>query len=150
MSHHHPDPQPLKETETSPGENVTEAVAPASRGLLATVWNAMTAVIGTVMGLLPHLLHHVSLFAGAVLVTGVAGNVLFGVLGLVFSLPLLRRLYRRFGSWKAPAVALAVFAVMFSLSAFVIGPAISNDSPAPAPSPVQTPGPDEHADHHRD
>lgn len=148
MSHHHSDPPPVKKTDTFPGENVTEAVAPASRGFLATVWNAMTAVIGTVMGLLPHLLHHVSLFAGAVLVTGAVGNVLFGVLGLVFSLPLLRRLYRRFDSWKAPAVALAVFAVMFSLSAFVIGPAISNDSPAPVP--VQTPGPDEHAGHHRD
>ncbi len=35
-------------------------------------------------------------------------------------MPLLRRLYRRFGSWKAPAVALAVFATMFSLAAFVI------------------------------
>lgn len=29
------------------------------------------------MGLLPHLLHHVSLLGGAVLVTGASGNVLF-------------------------------------------------------------------------
>lgn len=78
--------------------------------------------------------------------TGAAGNLLFGALGLLFSLPLLRRLYRRFGTWKAPGVALAVSAVMFSLSAFVIGPAINNESPEPAP--VQAPGPDEHSVHH--
>ena len=87
---------------------------------------------------------------GIVLVTGATGNVLFAVLGLVFSLPLLRRLYRRFGSWKAPALALGVFALMFSFSAFVIGPAISNDDPSRDRdrTPVQTPDPDEHEGHH--
>ncbi|MDP3968063.1 MAG: hypothetical protein Q8Q02_07255, partial [Nocardioides sp.] len=87
---------------------------------------------------------------GAVLVTGATGNVLFAVLGLLFSLPLLRRLYRRFGTWKAPAVAIGVFALMFSLSAFVIGPAISNDNPSQNQdrTPVQTPGPDDHEVHH--
>jgi len=120
------------------------------RGVLATAWSAVTAVVGGIMGLLPHLLHHVGLLGGAVLVTGATGNVLFAVLGLVFSLPLLRRLYRRFGSWKAPALALGVFALMFSLSAFVIGPAISNDDPSQDRNrtPVQTPDPDEHEGHH--
>jgi hypothetical protein len=123
---------------------------PQRRGVLATAWSAVTAVVGGIMGLLPHLLHHVGLLGGAVLVTGATGNVLFAVLGLVFSLPLLRRLYRRFGSWKAPALALGVFALMFSLSAFVIGPAISNDDPSPDRdrTPVQTPDPDEHEGHH--
>lgn len=116
------------------------------RGRLATLWNAVTAAVGAVMGLLPHLLHHVSIFAGAVLVTGVGGNLLFGALGLLLSVPLLRRLYRRFKTWKAPAVAVAVFAVMFSLSAFVIGPAINGTDPAPAPGPTQIdPG---HGGHH--
>jgi VIT1/CCC1 family predicted Fe2+/Mn2+ transporter len=120
------------------------------RGALATVWSAVTAVVGGIMGLLPHLLHHVGLLGGAVLVTGATGNVLFAVLGLVFSLPLLRRLYRRFGTWKAPTLALGVFALMFSLSAFVIGPAISNDDQNPDRDriPVQTPDPDEHEGHH--
>ncbi len=124
--------------------------APQSRGVLATAWSAVTAAVGGIMGLLPHLLHHVGLLGGAVLVTGATGNVLFAVLGLVFSLPLLRRLYRRFGSWKAPALALGVFALMFSLSAFVIGPAISNDDPSQDRdrTPVQTPDPDEHEGHH--
>jgi hypothetical protein len=120
------------------------------RGALATVWSAVTAVVGGIMGLLPHLLHHVGLLGGAVLVTGATGNVLFAVLGLAFSLPLLRRLYRRFGTWKAPTLALGVFALMFSLSAFVIGPAISNDDQDPDRDriPVQTPDPDEHEGHH--
>ena len=119
------------------------------RGVLATVWNALTALVAGVMGLLPHLLHHVGLLGGAVLVTGATGNVLFGVLGLVLSLPLLRRLYRRFGTWKAPALALGVFALMFSISAFVIGPAISSDDPSPAQGrTVQSPTPEQHEGHH--
>ena len=125
-----------------------QAPPPRIRRALATVWNAVTAVVGAVMGLLPHLVHHVGVLGGAVLVTGATGNVLFAVLGIVFSLPLLRRLYRRFGTWKAPAVALGAFALMFSLSAFVIGPAISGDDTAQEPVPVQTPTQDEHDDHH--
>jgi hypothetical protein len=44
-----------------------------------------------------------------------------------------------------------VFAAMFSLSAFVIGPAISGDddpAPSPAPAPGETVSPDEHEQHH--
>ena len=108
----------------------------------------MTAAVGALMGLLPHLLHHVSLVGGAVLVTGATGNALFAVLGIVLALPLLRRLYRRFGTWKAPALALTAFALMFSLSAFVVGPAIRDDDPNPDPVPVQTPEPGEHQSHH--
>jgi hypothetical protein len=39
---------------------------------------------------------------------------------------------------------------MFSLSAFVIGPAINNDDTRPGQdrTPVQTPGPDDHEGHH--
>lgn len=75
------------------------------------------------------------------------GNLLFGALGLLLSVPLLRRLYRRFRTWKAPAVALAVFAVMFSLSAFVIGPAVSGTDPDPAPRPTEQMDPG-HGEHH--
>jgi hypothetical protein len=121
---------------------------PRIQRVLGSAWNAVTAAIGAVMGLLPHVLHHAGLLGGAVLVSGATGNVLFAVLGIVFSLPLLRRLYRRFGTWKAPAVALGVFALMFSLSAFVVGPAISGDEPDPGPVPVQTPKPSDHGSHH--
>ena len=120
----------------------------AGAGRLAAVWNAITGAIGVVMGLAPHVLHHVALFAGAAFITTSGGDLLFGVLGLLLSIPLLRRLYRRFGTWKAPAIGVAVFTVMFSLSAFVIGPAISGDSPAEAPEAARTPAPAEHSCHH--
>jgi hypothetical protein len=67
---------------------------------------------------------------------------MFAVLGLLTSPLLLRRLHRRFDTWRAPAVALAAFAAMFSLSAFVIGPVVSagtdvsnSSDPAVEPSP---------------
>ena len=143
---------PSKSADRSTDPDAPEALDPAAeptpgRGRLAALWNAVTAAVGAAMGLLPHLLHHVSIFAGAALVTGVGGNLLFGALGLLLSVPLLRRLYRRFRTWKAPAVAVAVFAVMFSLSAFVIGPAISGTDPQPSPGPTEQIDP-EHAEHH--
>jgi hypothetical protein len=120
------------------------------RGVLATAWSVVTALVGGIMGLLPHLLHHVALLGGAMVVTGATGNVVFAVLGLVLSLPLLRRLYRRFDTWKAPALALAVFTLMFTLSAVVIGPAINNEDSRPERdrTPAQTPAPDDHESHH--
>lgn len=127
------------------------SVSPAKvGGPLAAVSNAVTAVIATVMGLAPHVLHHIGLFAGAAFVVGVGGNLLFGVIGLLLSIPSLRRLHRRFGTWRAPSLAVVVFGVMFSISAFVIGPAISSPEPADAPQPAGTPSPAEHSSHHGD
>jgi hypothetical protein len=116
----------------------TDTPAPPS-GRLPAWWSAITGAIGTVVGLTPHVLHHVGLLAGTALVAGTGGTVLFGALGLLASIPLLLRLRRRFHSWWAALIGLAAFAAMFSLSAFVIGPAISgaNDPPATNPS---TPG----------
>ena len=94
-------------------------------------------------------LHHVGILVGAAPLTGVGGNLLFGLLGLLLSLPLLRRLYRRFRTWKAPAIALVIFAFMYALSAFVIGPAISSDTPpTPAPAASPAPTPTGHSTHH--
>jgi hypothetical protein len=99
------------------------------------------------LGLLPHVLHHAGLIFGAALVTGAGGNLLFGALGLLFSMPLLRRLYTRFNTWKAPAVALTILVAMFSLSAFVIGPIISGDAPGVTQVPVETPDHSKHDGH---
>lgn len=128
---------------------VESEVGSKPRGRLAAIWDTVCAVIGAVMGLVPHVLHHIGLIAGAALVTGGGGNMLFFALGLALSFPLLRRLYRKFHTWRAPAIAIALFAAMFSLSAFVIGPAITGDSsPAKAPTaPSQTPA-EGHSDHH--
>jgi hypothetical protein len=152
-AHHHPDPVDRTELRgpdaelPGPGAGLPEPSA-GRRGFAATLWSGLTAVVGAVMGLVPHVLHHVSFFAGAALVTGVGGNLVFGALGLLFSVPLLRRLYRRFRTWKAPAVALVVFATMFSLSAFVIGPAISGDDDTAPTPPGQNVSPEEHTEHH--
>ncbi len=84
-----------------------------------------------------HVLHHIGLLAGTALIADAGGTALFGMLGLALSVPMLLRLRRRYASWWAPAIGLAVFAVMFSLSAFVIGPAINGGQPGggqPAPS----------------
>ena len=86
------------------------------------------------MGLAPHVLHHVGLLAGTALVAGSGGTALFGAVGLLMSVPLLLRLRRRFGTWRAPALGLGVFVAMFAISAFLIGPAISSESTSSSPT----------------
>jgi hypothetical protein len=141
----HAEPEPHQRSNGGP-----TVATPAARGLPATVWNAVSAAAGAVMGLLPHVLHHVGLLAGAALVTGATGNLAFGIVGLLLSIPMLRRLHRRFRTWKAPAAAVAVFAVAFSLSAFVVGPALSDDRAEPAQRPTPPSGPSlaGHDSHH--
>ena len=87
----------------------------------------MLGAWGAVTGIAPHVLHHVGPLAGAAFLAGTGGRWLFAVIALVISIPFLVRIYRRFGTWIAPAIALVVMAVMFSLSTFVIGPAISGE-----------------------
>lgn len=148
----HPDVHPV-----APPDRATsnKAAAPEGRGRLKAIRDAAGAVIGTVLGIAPHVLHHVSLLAGAALITGASGNAVFYLIGLALSVPMLRRLHRHFSTLLAPAIAVVVFTGMFALAAFVIGPAISGtDDPAPR-SPT-TPGPSDpgpsptgdHSDHH--
>lgn len=94
-------------------------------GRLGALWSAVVGAFGVVLGLLPHVLHHVAFLAGTALVAGSGGTALFGAIGLVVSIPLLLRLRRRFGTWLAPAIGLLVFVLMFLVSAFVVGPATS-------------------------
>jgi len=96
------------------------------------------------MGLAPHVLHHLGPLVGTALVAGTGGTVLFGVLGLAATIPLLVRLKRRFVSWWAPVIALAAFAVMFAVSSLVLGPLISGGG-EPAPPAVT---PTDHDTHH--
>ncbi len=106
-------------------------------------WNAATGIVGVLVGLAPHVLHHVGALAGTALVAGSGGTALFGALGLALSVPMLLRLHRRFGNWTAPAIGLAVFTAMFALSTWVIGPAISGSGD----SGPTAPGLD-HSSHH--
>lgn len=118
-------------------------------GRLRAWWNGLAGAIGAVAGLAPHVLHHIGLLAGTALVAGAGGTVLFGIVGLATSAPLLLRLRRRFGTWWAPAIGLAVFAGMFAASAFVIGPALTGDGNGDAPPAGPQPSPSaEHTEHH--
>lgn len=133
------DPQMLSSA-SSADADATPAKGPTWRGRLRTLWNALVGGIGLVVGIVPHVLHHVTLLAGTALVAGSGGTALFGAIGLVASVPFLLRLRRRFGTWRAPAIGLLIFAAMFSLSTFVIGPAISGAGDSGAVGGV-TPGP---------
>lgn len=119
----------------------------AHRGLASRLWGGATAVLGTLSGIAPHAVHHVGPIAGAAIVAGAGGTVLFGALGLLLSVPFLLRLRRRHGSWRRPVAALLIFAAMFTVSTTVIGPAIRGGGDASAPASV-TSAPD-HAAHHR-
>jgi len=99
------------------------------RSLGSRTWAALVAGWGAFIGILPHVLHHVGPLAGAALLPA-RGE---------------RRSSRR--SWRAPAIALAVFAGLFSLSSFVIGPAISGAEDPERPRPgLQQPA--DHEQHH--
>lgn len=133
---------------------MTTAAAAAGRSLPATtsrlraLWNAVVGAIAAVVGLAPHVLHHVGFLAGTALVAGAGGTLLFGAVGLAASVPFLLRLRRRFDTWRAPAIALTVFATMFSLSAFVIGPAISGTGSSGSTPAVPQQQQIDHAAHH--
>lgn len=114
-------------------------VPPALR---SRVWGSLVAAWGAFTGLLPHVLHHVGPLAGAALLAGATGRVLFGAIGLVAAVPFLLRLRRRFSNWRAPTVALVVLAAMFSVSSFVVGPRITAED-------EQEEEPAGHVDHHR-
>jgi hypothetical protein len=124
----------------------------ASQGRWKSVWDTAGAAAGTVLGIVPHVLHHIGLLAGAALITGASGNALLYAVGLLFSVPMLRRLHRRFRTLWAPAIAVVVFTGLFSLSAFVIGPAISGTGGQSAPTQPADPRPTtpnaNHEDHH--
>jgi hypothetical protein len=121
------------------------AIAVEHRSFCARTWSGPLALWGGFIGLLPHVLHHIGPLAGAALLAGAGGQALFAAIGFIAAVPFLLRLHRRFGSWRAPALALAVFAAMFALSSLVIGPAISGGD-TKAPPGVEQPA--DHASHH--
>lgn len=93
---------------------------------------ALAAALGTISGIAPHVLHHVGPIAGAAIVSGSTGTVVFGLLGFLLMIPSLLQIKRRFGTWLAPGIAVVVFAVLFTISTVWIGPIIRGDT-------VQTP-----------
>ena len=128
----------------------TEALATrgAFQGVVTRIRVAASTVVAAVLGVAPHVLHHVGPLAGAALLGGVAGSLLFGAAGLVLAVPFLLRVRRRCGSWRLPIALLATFALVFSVSTFVVGPAISSGGDDETP-PAASPQPAGHQEHHR-
>ena len=114
-----------------------------------SVGSALGGMIAAFSGIAPHVLHHIGPLAGTALLAGTGGTLIFGVGGFALSIPMLLRLRRRFGSWLAPAVASAIFLVVYLFSSLVIGPAITGASAGePGGAPASTPLPSGHDDHH--
>jgi hypothetical protein len=96
-------------------------------GWRASASSGLAGALGTVSGIAPHLLHHAGPILGAALLTGALGTTVFGAIGFALTVPLLLQLRRRFHSWLVPAIALGLFALMFTVSTLWIGPAIRGE-----------------------
>jgi hypothetical protein len=127
--------------------NATVARMPPARRLGTRVWGGIVAAWAVVTGVAPHVLHHVGPLAGAALLAGAGGKAIFFAIGLLLSVPMLRRLYRRFGTLVAPAVAIAVFAAVFIFSSLVIAPKLTGSQQSQQPG-IQQPAPSDRARHH--
>lgn len=123
-----------------------EPTAAPVRGSFERLRAAIVAGFAAVLGAAPHVLHHAGPLAGAAILAGATGKLLFGVLGFVLAVPMLRRLRRRTGSWRVPGGVLALMAAVFVFSSFVIGPALTGSGDSEAPAGVS---PAEHQSHHR-
>ena len=108
--------------------------SPARRTVGQRVWVGVSSAGAVVLGVAPHVLNHVGLFAGA-LFAGAGGSLLFGVIGFLAAIPFLLRIHRRTGTWRVPGALLALFAVVFSISTFVVGPAITGTGSEQKSSP---------------
>jgi hypothetical protein len=126
--------------------SVTTAGVTPSRRFGARLWGGVVAAWAIVTGVAPHILHHVGPFAGAALLAGFGGKAIFFALGLLLSVPMLRRLYRRFGRLVAPALAVAAFAAVFAFSSLVVAPRLTGSEKTPATPGTEQPG--NHAGHH--
>lgn len=126
---------------------MTTTVATLDRPVRTRLWGrvrtGLLAIWAGVTGAAPHMLHHVGPLAGTAVVAGAGGRIVFGAAGFVATIPMLRGMRRRTGTWKAPALALAAFAAIFTFSTLVIGPAVSGSG---TPSDPAVPADD--VDHH--
>lgn len=109
-----------------------QPVTGGAKSLLLRVRFALAAVLGTISGIAPHVLHHVGPIAGAAIVSGSTGTVVFGLLGFLLMIPSLLQIKRRFGTWLAPGIAVVVFAVLFTISTVWIGPIIRGEIDPPS------------------
>lgn len=112
---------------------MTSTVAHPRPPRLAVLRNGLSVAWGAVTGVAPHVLHHVGPLAGAALLAGAGGQILFFGLGLLAATPMLVRLYRRFRSWAAPAIAISLFALTYTVSSLYIGSLLTGSESASEP-----------------
>ena len=130
---------------TSGGSLVPVAIVVSAANASAGRVRAVVATLGAAaLGAAPHVLHHVGPLAGAALLASATGKLLFGLVGFVLAVPMLRRLRRRHGSWAMPGGVLALMALVFTFSTLVIGPAVTGSSP----DPPSVSSPSGHGSHH--
>ena len=108
---------------------------------------ALLAAWGVVIGIAPHVLHHAGPLAGAAFLAGTGGKLVFGIVGLVLSIPFLRKLYRRFHTLAAPVLAVGAFISIFTVSTLVVSPLITGGSEGGKAPGGQVPA--GHASHHQ-
>lgn len=130
-------------TSTDPQTSNAPPVAKRADRLRA----ALAAIGAAVLGAAPHVLHHVGPLAGAALFAGATGGLLFGALGFVLVIPMLRRIRRHTGSWRVPGVVLALMVAIFTFSTLVIGPALTGGESTPASETQRAPGASGSPDH---
>lgn len=106
-------------------------------GVVGGIWSG-------IMGILPHVLHHVGPLAGAALIAGTTGRLLFGALTFVLTMPLLVRVHRKCGSWRIPGVLLGIFIAVWTLSTFVAGPWVEDQLRDPPAASTKL----DHEEHH--
>ena len=128
---------------TVPSATQTREEGSFARRAVGRLWSGVVAVWAVITGLAPHVLHHVGPLAGAAIVSGVAGTALFGVIGFVATIPLLVRLRRRFDTWRAPAIALALFVTVFTATS-LLGPQLTGAEQPAGETPTEL----EHEEHH--
>jgi hypothetical protein len=136
---------PVESPSHAPQVTAPDADSVQARSVAARVRTAMLGLWAAITGAAPHVLHHVGPLAGTALVAGAGGRVLFGVAGFVATIPMLRRLRRRTGSWRVPVLALAAFATIYTVSTLFVGPAIGR---ATGPDATTTPSEQVEVDHH--
>lgn len=68
------------EAHSTPSSHPTASTAP--RSWSARLTGALSATLGAIAGVAPHVLHHIGPLAGAALITGATGGILFGLIGL--------------------------------------------------------------------
>ena len=135
---------------TNSSEHASRPNRPRLVGAIGTAW-------ATLMGMLPHVLHHIGPLAGAAIIAGTTGIVIFGLLALALTIPVLIRVQRRCGNWRIPAVLLGIMLAAWSASTWVFSPWVQDKLAEPksstrtnVPSSIGTDKNKDHEKHHID